>query len=246
MTIDKKNDAMGTAILDAVTDHKDRKGHCRHEPLRVLSSMFEDDVMPVSHLLRTAGQMPEIEQKALAMAYGRTLDVGAGAGCHSLTLQERGYDVTAIDISPLCCEAMRLRGIKDVRHTDIFNEEFTGRYDTILLLMNGTGIAGRLSRLPLLLAKLKSLMADDGQVLIDSSDIKYVYGDEDDMASIVPEGRYYGEVDYQMVYRDIRGTQFEWLYVDFPLLKAAAESRGLKCHMIMEGSHYDYLAKLTL
>lgn len=249
MTIDKKKDPMGAAILEAVTSRQgDRRprGHKHHEPLRVLSPMFEDDELPVSHLLRTPDEMPEIERKALDMSYGKILDVGAGAGCHSLALQEMGHEVTAIDISPLCCEAMERRGIKDVRHVDLFDKSLSGKFNTILLLMNGTGIAGRLSRLPSLLGRLKEIMADDGQVLIDSSDIKYVYGDEDDLASIIPEGRYYGEVEFQMVYKDIRGKQFEWLYVDFALLETIAKSCGMKCEMILEGAQHDYLARLTL
>ena len=125
MTIDKKKDPMGAAILEAVTSRQgDRRprGHKHHEPLRVLSPMFEDDELPVSHLLRTPDEMPEIERKALDMSYGKILDVGAGAGCHSLALQEMGHEVTAIDISPLCCEAMERRGIKDVRHVDLFDK----------------------------------------------------------------------------------------------------------------------------
>ena len=141
---------------------------------------------------------------------------------------------------------MERRGIKDVRHVDLFDKSLSGKFNTILLLMNGTGIAGRLSRLPSLLGRLKEIMADDGQVLIDSSDIKYVYGDEDDLASIIPEGRYYGEVEFQMVYKDISGKQFEWLYVDFALLETIAKSCGMKCEMILEGAQHDYLARLTL
>lgn len=249
MIIDKQEDPMGAAILEAITSRQGicpQKRHKRHELLRVLSPMFEDDELPVSHLLRTLEEMPDIERYAMDMSYGKILDVGAGAGCHSLALQEMGHEVRAIDISPLCCEAMEMRGIKDVQLVDLFDKSFSGHYNTILLLMNGTGIAGRLSRLPLLLDRLKELMADDGQVLIDSSDIKHVYGDENDLADIVPEGRYYGEVEFQMVYKDIRGQQFEWLYVDYDLLATIAKSCGMKCEMILEGAQHDYLARLTL
>lgn len=234
---------MGAAILDYQKTGKAGR-------LRVLSSMFEEDEMPVSHLFRSVKQMPALEQKALSLAHGRILDVGAGAGCHALALQERGEDVKAIDISPLSCEAMRLRGIRDVECINIFDPRLmpspTLRYDTILLLMNGTGIAGKIANLSKLLQRLKELLNYGGQVLIDSSDLKYIYENEDGSFDIDLNGNYYGEVDYKMVYKGIEGESFDWLYVDFPLLKAAAESCGLKAEMIAEGDHYDYLARLSL
>lgn len=95
-TLSPNNDPMGAAIRDYQS-----KGKASH--LRVLSSMFDEDEMPVAHLFRTFNQMPRLEQKALSMAKGRVLDIGAGAGCHALALQERGLEVKAIDISPLSC-----------------------------------------------------------------------------------------------------------------------------------------------
>lgn len=170
--LDIKRDPMGAAILDC-----QRTG--KASSLRVMSSMFEDDEMPVAHLFRSFDQMPRLEQKALETARGRVLDIGAGAGCHALALQERGVEVKAIDISPLSCQAMRERGIKEVECVNLFDPQLQGRYDTLLLLMNGTGVAGKLERLPALLNRLKELLADGGQILVDSSDLRYVYENED-------------------------------------------------------------------
>lgn len=228
---------MGAAILDHQRAHKTAR-------LRVLSSMFEEDEMPVAHLFRTWKEMPRLEQEALSLAKGRVLDVGAGAGCHALCLQEKGMSVKAIDISPLSCEAMKLRGINEVECINLFDSRLEGSYDTILLLMNGTGIAGKLENLPTLFNRLKKLLNDGGQILIDSSDLKYVYENEDGSFDIDLNGSYYGEVDYQMVYRGIKGEPFDWLYVDFPLLKTIAETCGLAADMIVEGDHYDYLARV--
>jgi SAM-dependent methyltransferase len=100
--------------------------------------------------------MPEIERKALDMATGKTLDVGAGSGCHSLVLQEKGIDVTAIDISPLSVETMKERGIKKVMEQDFFTMQ--GKYDTILMLMNGIGIVGTLERLPKFFRQLDNIL----------------------------------------------------------------------------------------
>ncbi len=263
--LSKDKDPMGTAILDYQTSGKAGK-------LRVFSSMFEEDEMPVKHLFRTYEDMPTLERMALDMAQGQVLDVGAGAGCHALALQDCittkkilgdnqisnvVSSVKAIDISPLSCEAMKQRGIKDVENINLFDEHLAGGFDTILLLMNGTGIAGKISNLPTLFNRLKSLLNPRGQILIDSSDLKYVYENEDGSFDLNLNGTYYGEVDYQMTYNGIistnalrknqkttvvRGETFNWLYIDFPLLKSYAERCGLHCELVVEGSHYDYLA----
>lgn len=238
-TIDSIHDPMGAAIRDYHLRGKAAR-------LRVMSSMFDEDEMPVDHLFRTFDDMPHLEQKALNMAYGKVLDIGAGAGCHALALQERGMDVKAIDISPLSCEVMKERGIKDVECMNLFCKQLQGKYDTLLLLMNGTGIAGKLSQLPALLNRLKELLSEEGQILIDSSDLKYIYENEDGSMDIDLNAQYYGEVDYQMQYRDIKGEPFDWLYTDPMLLASVSKQCGLQCQIIEQGEHYDYLAKLTL
>ena len=243
-------DPMGAAILDFQKQGKAAR-------LRVLSSMFEEDEMPVTHLFRSVPEMPVLEQKALQLAKGRVLDIGAGSGCHTLALQEKGLEVKAIDISPLSCEAMKLRGVKDAECINLFDphlssgnhsgenlEQFEGGFDTILLLMNGTGIAGKIEHLPDLFQRLKALLNPGGQILIDSSDLKYIYENEDGSFDINLNGAYYGEVDYQMIYKNVKGDRFDWLYVDFPLLKSIAETCGLHGELVAEGDHYDYLARI--
>ena len=261
--LSKDKDPMGAAILDYQKSGKAGR-------LRVLSSMFEEDEMPVKHLFRNLEEMPILEQKALKLAKGKVLDVGAGAGCHALALQEKCStkdaaakqekdasarqekaadeqdisSVKAIDISPLSCEAMRLRGVKDAECINLFDDHQETGFDTILLLMNGTGIAGKIENLPALFNRLKALLNQGGQILIDSSDLKYIYENEDGSFDINLNGSYYGEVDYQMIYKDVKGDSFDWLYVDFPLLKSIAESCGLHGELVAEGEHYDYLARI--
>ena len=236
-TLSPNNDPMGAAIRDYQSKGKASR-------LRVLSSMFDEDEMPVAHLFRTFNQMPRLEQKALSMAKGRVLDIGAGAGCHALALQERGLEVKAIDISPLSCEVMKERGVKDAECVNLFDPQLQGKYDTLLLLMNGTGIAGKLNRLPMLLNRLKELLAEGGQILIDSSDLKYIYENEDGSMDIDLNAPYYGEVDYQMQYKNIKGEPFDWLYTDPMLLASISKQCGLNCEIVEEGENYDFLARL--
>ena len=151
--MNRKADPMGRAIADyQLTGTADR--------LRVFSPMFEEDEIPLATLFRTYEEMPEIERKALDMTRGKTLDVGAGSGCHSLVLQGRGVDVTAIDISPLSVETMRQRGVKKVVEQDFFT--VGGKYDTILMLMNGIGIVGTLERMPEFFRHLDKILATGG------------------------------------------------------------------------------------
>ena len=234
--MNSKKDPMGRAIADF---HKYEKA----DRLRVFSPMFDEDEMPLLTLFRNYEDMPGIEQKALDMAKGRTLDVGAGSGCHSLVLQQRGIDVTAIDISPLSVETMRERGVKGVLEQDFFTME--GQYDTILMLMNGIGIVGRLERLPEFFRHLDRILAPEGQVLCDSSDISYVFETEDGSIQLPDDMGYYGEHSFQMQYKDTIGEPFDWLYIDAYTLRERAARNGYTVEVVAEGEHYDYLARIT-
>ena len=234
--MNSKKDPMGRAIADYYKTQKANK-------LRVFSPMFEEDEIPLSTLFRKYEEMPEIERKALDMANGKTLDVGAGSGCHSLVLQEKGIDVTAIDISPLSVETMKDRGVKKVIEQDFFT--LKGQYDTVLMLMNGIGIVGTLERLPRFFRQLDEILAPGGQLLCDSSDISYVFEDENGMIDIPNEMDYYGEHSFRMQYKDTIGEPFNWLYIDADTLREKAGRCGYAVEVVAEGEHYDYLARIT-
>lgn len=233
---------MGQAIADY-----ERNGIAGR--LRVFSPQFDEDEIPVETLFREYDDMPDIEKKALQMARGHVLDVGAGAGCHALALQDMGKEVTAIDISPLAVETMDRRGVKDAMICDLFDmaERNSGKkYDTILMLMNGTGIVGKIEKMNGFFEYIKQILAPYGQVIVDSSDIRYVFENEDGSLDINLNAAYYGELEYQMQYKRTKGEPFPWLYIDFTLLSSVAEENGFKAEMIVEGEHYDYLARITL
>lgn len=229
---------MGAAIYDF---HKTGKA----SRLIVHSSMFDDDEIPVETLFREFKDMPALEQKALECASGFILDVGAGSGCHCVALQEMGKKCMAIDISELSVEVMKDRGI-DARLINLFDENLVGQFDTILMLMNGTGIIGRLENMPRFFNRVKHLLAPGGRVILDSSDLRYLYEEEDGSLMIDLADEYYGLLDYQMEYKGILGEPFDWLYVDFNTLAYYAEQNGFKAELLSEGEHYDYLASLTV
>ena len=231
-----EKDPMGAAISDFFNLH-------RADRLRVFSSQFEEDEIPVKELFRSMPSMPMLERTALQMATGQILDVGAGSGCHALALQDMGKEVCAIDISPLSVEVMKQRGVKDSRLINLFDETFTETFDTILMLMNGSGIIGRLSNMPDFFRRMKRIL---GCILMDSSDLRYLFEEEDGSIVIDLAGDYYGEIDFRMQYKSIKGDTFDWLYIDFQTLSLYASECGFKAELVKEGKHYDYLAKLSI
>ena len=230
-------DLMGRAIWDYY--HNDNP-----EDLQTETSISELDELPVDYLFRDFDEMNKIEQKALKLAIGKVLDIGAGAGSHSLYLQnDRNLEVTALDISPKSIEVCKLRGIKNAVAENMlqFSE---GTFDTILLLMNGTGIFQSLNVIDIYLKKLHSLLSSKGQILIDSTDILYMFDEDEDGGFYIPADGYYGELDYIVHYKGESEEPIKWLYLDFNTLKNAAENNGFKIEKVLQDED-SYLAKLT-
>ncbi len=214
------------------------------EDIATFSSLDEEDTIPLPYLFRNFDGMPPIEQKALELCKGSILDIGCGAGSHSLYLQKKGLEVTALDSSKGAIETCRLRGIENRVLKDILDFK-DHKFDTLLMLMNGIGIVGNLENLSGFLKHLKTLLKPGGQILLDSSDIIYMFDDDDDGGRWVPDsGSYYGEVAFTMQYKGVKGEPFIWLYLDYHTLKSAAITSELDCEIITKGDHYDYLARL--
>ena len=230
-------DLFGTAILDYQTNNSP-------EDISTETTISEADVMEVSYLFRSYKEMPKLEQKALQLAKGKILDVGCGAGSHSLYLQEKGLEVTSIDISANAIKTCALRGVKNAQIQNVLDLDPKDKFDTILLLMNGTGIFGTLEHTSKYLQKLKSLLAPNGQILIDSSDIIYMFDEEEDGSKWIPGDGYYGELTFTITYKKQTEEAFPWLYLDYNTLQNAAHANGLECELILEGAHFDYLARL--
>ena len=231
-------DLMGRAIWDYFYQENP-------EDLQTETSISELDDLPVSYLFRNYKEMNALEQKALDLSFGKVLDVGAGAGSHSLYLQnKRNLEVTALDISPKSIEICKARGVKNAVCED-FLKFSNDKFDTILLLMNGTGIFQSLKNVDQYLQKLKNLISENGQILLDSTDILYMYDQDDDGGVLVPATGYYGELDYYVHYKGESELPMKWLYLDFNTLKNAAIANGFKIQKIKQLDD-SYLAKLTV
>lgn len=196
----------------------------------------EEDRTPAKVFFRGAAEFSALDEAALDLCRGRVLDVGAGAGCHALALQERGLAVTALDVVPEAVEVMRRRGVLDARCGDVFT--FMGeRFDTLLILMNGIGLVGTLAGLDRFLRDARRLLSDDGRILLDSFDP----GPPDAQR----KDRYAGELRFRLEYRGVCGDFYDFLFVDFETLRRHAHGAGWRCESIWQEDEGHFLACLV-
>jgi SAM-dependent methyltransferase len=196
--------------------------------------------MPVAYYFRTEADMPEMEVLAMDLCSGKTLDIGAGAGSHTLYLQDKGIAVTAMDISAAAVRVMEERGVEDVILGDIFSYDDV-RYDTLLLLMNGIGLVSTIEGLKSFLTHAKRLLQPGGQIIFDSSDVAYLFEE-----GVPREDPYYGEIECRYEYRRQKTEWFRWLYIDQQKLKQVAAEAGWAVEILMEDESNQYLARMQL
>jgi SAM-dependent methyltransferase len=197
--------------------------------------------MPVEIFFREPDDFPELEFIGLSLCDGRVLDVGAGVGSHSLYLQEKGFEVDALELSQTACHIMQQRGVQHIICEDFY--KFEGqKYDTLLLLMNGIGLAGDVDGFRKLLQHSKELLTENGQLIFDSSDISYLYKDY----NIKKPAHYFGEIQYQYEYKGTRGNLFKWLYLDQDLLIKISHELGWVVQILYEDENDQYLVRMEL
>ncbi len=229
-------DILGTALLDYY------HGNYTEDIINE-TNISEEDVLPLPYFFRKHSEMPVLEKAALKLCQGKVLDVGCGAGCHSLYIQKKGMQVTAIDTSKGAVDVCKLQGVEDVRHLSLL-ELRDEKFDTILLLMNGTGIFQKLEYVSMYLKHLKSLLTPSGQILIDSSDLQYMYDQGEEGGIWIPADRYYGELEYTIKYKGEVSKAFDWLYIDENLFESACLNESLRFEIKSRGENYDYLVRI--
>src|SRR5690606_7747096 len=222
---------------EALTDYYHQRFE---EELILITNGSETEAMPVDLFFREADELPDQELIALALCDGKVLDVGAGAGSHSLYLQDQGMDVTALELSGQACEIMRLRGVKKILNEDIFNYQGE-KFDTLLFLMNGIGLAQTLDGIKELFDHCKTLLNPGGQLLFDTSDIDYYYREG---GTERPADRYYGEIQFQYEYKGRKGKPFGWIYVDQQTLIRLGNEAGWVVQILDEDEHFQYLVRM--
>jgi SAM-dependent methyltransferase len=231
-------DLQGLAIIDYFTGNLDAE-------LIVESDCAGIEKMPAGIFFRTLEQLPELERYALDLCRGTVLDIGAGAGSHSLILQQQGFEVSAVDVSPFSVAVMQQRGLEKAICSNIWDYK-AEPFDTILMLMNGIGLAGDLKGLELFLRDIKRLLKPEGQLLLDSTDLGYLRQEPGiNIKRILKKGADYGKVQYQMEYRGVKGPSFNWLFVDEDTLKKYSHRTGWEFQVVYEEDS-QYLARLVL
>ncbi|MBT8261728.1 MAG: class I SAM-dependent methyltransferase [Bacteroidia bacterium] len=231
------DDIFGRALLDYYNNKYT-------EDLITETSISEPDEIPLPYLFRGFDEMPMIEQTALLTSRGAVLDVGCGAGNHSLYLQNKGFEVTAIDESEGAVKVASQRGVNKTLNCSLL--DFEGTFDTILLLMNGTGIFSTVEEVPKYLQHFKKLLKPGGQILVDGSDLQYMYDQTEEGAIWVPGDRYYGELEFIISYKGESTAPFPWLYLDERLFEILANENGFDLSIIERGENFDYLARLSV
>ena len=202
--------------------------------------------IPVSHFFRKPPDFTRIERTALDLCVSPVLDAGAGTGLHSLTLRERGLEVTAIDICPEAVAVMIRRGLSDARRADVFDFE-GGPFATVMLMGHGIGMVETLAGLGRFLTRVGPLLSRDGQVLLDSMDVRAT-NDPGHLAYHEARrraGRYFGEIGLQFGFAESMGPPCGWLQVDAGTLEEHAARAGYACQVLAVEESGDYLARLT-
>lgn len=161
-----------------------------------------DDV-PAAFWLRET--IDPLESLALDLCRRRVLDVEAGAGLHSLELQCRDLEVTAIDVAPECVAIMRERGVRRAVVADLHRFE-GGPFDTIACLYNGLDKVGCLADLPRFLDRMRRLLARGGQLIADSFDLRVGAGPTRlaELCRREADGRYFGEMDLRFEFKGLQ------------------------------------------
>ena len=208
-------------------------------PLFLHSTYGDIEEMPIEVFFRSEEDFPELEFIALSLCDGEVLDVGAGVGSHALYLQEKGTHVTALEISQTACNIMQQRGVQHILQDDFFNIQ-DKKYDTLLFLMNGIGLAESIEGFRNLLNHCKNLLSEKGQLLFDSSDISYLYEEY----RIARPSYYFGEIGYQYEFKGSKGEPFKWLYLDQQTLIKIAHEEGWVVQILFEDENDQYLVRM--
>jgi cyclopropane fatty-acyl-phospholipid synthase-like methyltransferase len=182
---------------------------------------------------------PELDRIAVEHCAGRVLDIGAGAGSHSLAIQRRGLDATSVDVSVKAVQVMSQRGCRNARVGDIF-DCYSEPFGTILVILN-IGIVGDLEGLARFLKHLDALMADNGQLITDSVDPRNPEdkGYRKYIQSKIAKGRYLGERRLRFEYKDQISDWFEWMHIDPETLEQYVHEAGYYMeHLGRDGKRY--------
>jgi SAM-dependent methyltransferase len=190
----------------------------------------------------------KIEKEALKYVRGRVLDIGCGAGRHSLYLQGKGFDVTGIDNSPLAIKISRQRGLKKAR---VIGIEEVGKFkpdsfDTVIMMGNNFGLFGSFRLAQTLLKKLHRLTSPNALIIAMTRD---PYTTTDPAHSAYHKlnrkrGRMPGQLRIRVRYKTVIGNWFDYLLVSKDELREILNGTGWGIERFIDGGDGQYIMLL--
>jgi SAM-dependent methyltransferase len=225
------HDILGSAIESYFISNDDT-------PVRVFINKNEEPEMYPNIFFRPYKNMLKYEKIALKESHGKVLDLGCGAGCHALYLQGKGLDVTAVEVSKKSAKVAQARGVVKLVNEDWRNLTLKN-FDTVLVLMNGMGLAESPAELKVMFRKLKTFLSKNGSILIDSTDVTYAKADWPMLDS-----EYFGKVQFELKYKG-KTQCFPWLFVDFETAVQTAKSVKLNVEVLERARNGHFLLRLS-
>ncbi len=194
---------------------------------------------------REFDQWEEYERIAMAHGSGRVLDIGGGAGRHSLYLQGKGHSVVALDNSPLAIEVMKRRGVREVVLMPAAQiSSKLGIFDTILMMGNNFGLVANKRRAKWLLRRFHSMTTNEAKIIattlnpLTTTDTRHLdYHERNRQKS-----RMTGQVRIRARYRNYIGNWFDYLFVTLDEMNSITDETGWYVSEVIESEGPVYVA----
>jgi len=239
-----------------LADHQDAFGHELYDYLKsegrspALEIIERDDGYidasggPVIYFSEYK-KWPSHQKQAMRYARGRVLDIGSGAGRHSLYLQAKGLDVTGMDNSPLAIEVCKLRGLKKTVVTSLnqINSNL-GIFDTVLMMGNNFGLFGSFEGARRLLKKLGRITSEKGRIIAETLDV-YKTDNPDHLSYHERnrrKGRMGGQIRIRARYKKYATPWFDYLMVSKQEMENILEGTDWHINKLIESGGPVYIA----
>lgn len=223
------DDAFGQAFLDYMESGQE----VITQIVRVEDGNVEDH--PISIYFQTFDEWAPYDRALMQWVDGLVLDVGVGAGRAALYLQEQGYRVTGIDLSPGAVETCKKRGVKDARLHNILEKPLDEKFDTILMMGHNLGIAATHANVGPYLERMKSMLNPDGRIIL--TQVNWNRTDRPEHLNFHEAMRKTGKYPVEMTLKIIHGElveSFGWCLTSQEELVEIAEKIGLKPAAIID------------
>lgn len=188
---------------------------------------------------------PPHEKKAMRYVRGRVLDIGCGAGRHCLYLQDKGFDVLGIDLSPLAIKVCKLRGLKKVKSVSITQiSSKLGKFDTLLMLGNNFGLFGSFNRAKWLLKRFHKITSEKARIIAESMDPYKT----DEPAHLEyhkfnrKRGRMSGQLRLRVRYKKYATPWFDYLLVSKDEMQNVLDGTGWQVKSFLDSDDPMYVA----